>query len=76
MIMPNLHHEYRDAFLMGDLVLRVSLLVQRGFLCSKCGSEIDGQYHSALRRCRTCEELSSTAPREHGNQAVTQQESD
>lgn len=39
---------------MGDLVLRVSLLVQRGWACSECGSEIDGQMTGGPRQCRAC----------------------
>lgn len=39
---------------MGDLVLRVSLLVQRGWACQVCGWEIDGQMTGVPRRCLNC----------------------
>ena len=68
--MINPHHEYRDAFLMGDLVLRVSLLAQRGYLCASCGNQIDGQLHSEQRRCRTCEALGSVVARKQAKQGT------
>lgn len=42
---------------MGDLVLRVSLLVQRGWACQRCGSEIDGRMTGSPRECRICSAL-------------------
>ncbi|MFN0054778.1 MAG: hypothetical protein ACKV0T_21610 [Planctomycetales bacterium] len=39
---------------MGDLMLRVSLLVQRGYACETCGREIDGQMTGAPRSCLIC----------------------
>jgi len=39
---------------MGDLVLRVSLLVQRGYLCSSCGVVIDGELSPEKRVCSRC----------------------
>ena len=39
---------------MGDLVLRVSLLVQRGYLCESCGVVIDGDLAQQKRSCSTC----------------------
>ena len=39
---------------MGDLVLRVSLLVQRGWACQQCGCEIDGDMTGSPRACATC----------------------
>lgn len=51
---------------MGDLALRVSLLVQRGLACEQCGSEIDGQMTGTPRSCRAClgraTDDTSTAP--------------
>jgi hypothetical protein len=40
---------------MGDLALRISLLVQRGYICQSCGDQIDGELHHAPRRCQRCE---------------------
>lgn len=40
---------------MGDQVLRISLLVQRGCLCKECGTQIDGNLHYEPRRCARCE---------------------
>ena len=42
---------------MGDLVLRVSLLVQRGWACQRCGCEIDGRMTGTPRECRICSAL-------------------
>ena len=39
---------------MGDLVIRISLMVQRGYICSACGVEIDGQYSDMVRKCASC----------------------
>jgi len=41
---------------MGDLFLRVSLLIQRGFVCRSCGTEIDGEVTGAPRVCASCRE--------------------
>lgn len=46
--------EYRKGIAMGDLALRVSLLVQRGYLCSRCGVEIDGEMAGMTRVCNVC----------------------
>ena len=40
---------------MGDEVLRISLLVQRGYLCKQCGVEIDRKLHGEPRLCDRCE---------------------
>lgn len=40
---------------MGDLVIRISLMVQRGYICSACGIEIDGQYSETIRQCCDCQ---------------------
>lgn len=41
---------------MSDLFLRVSLLIQRGFVCQSCGTEIDGEVTGAPRKCIACQE--------------------
>ncbi|MFN5742525.1 MAG: hypothetical protein ACK5A1_13155 [Planctomyces sp.] len=44
---------------MGDLVMRISVFVQRGFICQCCGVEIDGEMTGEPRRCLRCEESHS-----------------
>lgn len=44
---------------MGDLVMRISVFVQRGFICQCCGVEIDGELTGEPRRCPACEEIHS-----------------
>jgi hypothetical protein len=41
---------------MGDLVMRISVFVQRGFICQCCGVEIDGEMTGEPRRCSRCHE--------------------
>lgn len=40
---------------MGDLVMRISVFVQRGFICQRCGIEIDGEMSGSPRSCTVCE---------------------
>jgi hypothetical protein len=49
---------------MGDLVMRISMLVQRGFICQHCGVEIDGEVAETTRSCDTCHELESASQQE------------
>lgn len=49
---------------MGDLVLRISTLIQRGFLCQRCGCEIDGDLTGEPRACKLCAELDAANARE------------
>jgi len=49
---------------MGDLVMRISMLVQRGFICQRCGIELDGEMSDSPRSCRSCEELDEANQRE------------
>ncbi len=49
---------------MGDLVMRISMLIQRGFLCQQCGAEIDGEMCEIIRSCQSCEELEAANERE------------
>jgi len=49
---------------MGDLVMRISMLVQRGFICQRCGVEMDGEMTESPRSCRSCEELEAANQRE------------
>lgn len=59
---------YRQAFLMGDHVLRVSLLVQRGYVCSNCGMELGEVPAGRPTECRSCERESQQQPvRQHGS---------
>lgn len=39
---------------MGDLVLRTSLLVQRGYLCQSCGVELAEEPAGRPRSCDSC----------------------
>jgi len=48
---------------MGDLVMRISMLVQRGFICQRCGVEIDGDVAETTRSCESCCELEGTSQR-------------
>ena len=49
---------------MGDLVMRISMFVQQGLICQRCGVEIDGQMTGIPRSCRNCEELAAANLRE------------
>jgi hypothetical protein len=51
-------------FSMGDLVMRISMLVQRGLICQCCGVEIDGQLTESTRSCDACRELEAANARE------------
>ena len=46
---------------MGDEVLRVSLLVQRGQICQACGETIEDELEGHPRRCSECSSLSQPA---------------
>ncbi len=46
---------------MGDLVMRISVFVQRGFICQCCGTEIDGEMTGTPRKCQTCDSDDSTS---------------
>lgn len=39
---------------MGDLMIRISLLVQRGVLCQSCGGEVGGEMSGSPRSCEAC----------------------
>ena len=39
---------------MGDLMIRISLLVQRGVLCQSCGDEVGGEMSGSPRSCEAC----------------------
>ena len=39
---------------MGDLTLRISMLVQQGHICQTCGDEVDGQITGKPRYCCEC----------------------
>lgn len=41
---------------MGDLVMRISVFVQRGFICQRCGVEIDGEMTGSPRCCTACDD--------------------
>lgn len=45
---------YREAKVMGDLMMRISLLVQRGVLCQSCGCELHGEMTGSPRACTDC----------------------
>ena len=47
---------------MGDLVMRISVFVQRGLICQCCGKEIDGEMTGAPRKCSTCSSPDADAP--------------
>ncbi len=49
---------------MGDLVMRISVFVQRGFICQRCGIEIDGEMSGHPRSCCQCLELDSAGSTE------------
>ena len=52
---------------MGDLVMRISVFVQRGLICQCCGKEIDGEMTGAPRKCSTCSSPDADAPEsQHG----------
>ena len=40
---------------MVDLVMRISMLIERGFICQHCGVEIDGALTESVRSCGTCQ---------------------
>ncbi len=44
---------------MGDLVMRISVFVQRGFICQRCGTEIDGEMSGEPRCCSVCQQIST-----------------
>ena len=39
---------------MGDLVLRVSVLVQQGYMCQCCGAELSGDPAGKPVSCTAC----------------------
>ena len=39
---------------MGDLTLRISMLVQQGYICQTCGDEIDNEITGSPRYCGKC----------------------
>ena len=39
---------------MGDLTLRISMLVQQGYICQTCGDEIDNEITGSPRYCDKC----------------------
>lgn len=39
---------------MGDLVLRVSILVQQGFICRRCGFDLPGDPAGEPSSCASC----------------------
>ncbi|MFM7164487.1 MAG: hypothetical protein ACKO3T_04525 [Planctomycetaceae bacterium] len=45
--------------------MRISVFVQRGFICQACGVEIDGQMTGEPRRCPHCEELHTNPAEQH-----------
>ena len=49
---------------MGDLVMIISMLVQRGYICQRCGVEIDGEMTEMTRSCETCQEIEAANRRE------------
>ena len=49
---------------MGDLVMRISVFVQRGFICQRCGIEIDGEMSGQPRSCCQCSELDAAGSTE------------
>ena len=53
----------RDS-IMGDLVLRISTFIQRGFICQRCGTEIDGEMTGEPRACLPCQDLDAANHRE------------
>ncbi len=55
---------------MGDLVLRISTLIQRGFLCQRCGCEIDGDLVGEPRSCKPCDELDAANAREEQSSSL------
>lgn len=50
---------YREAVIMGDLMMRISLLVQRGGLCQCCGCEMAGDMTGSPRSCSDCDSADS-----------------
>ena len=45
---------YRETVIMGDLMIRISLLVQRGAICQSCGCELHGDMTGSPRSCTEC----------------------
>lgn len=39
---------------MGDVMMRISLLVQRGAICQSCGCELHGEMTGLPRSCTDC----------------------
>ena len=50
---------------MGDLVMRISMLIQRGYICQCCGVELDGEMSEGPRSCDSCRELEAANQREN-----------
>ena len=42
---------------MGDLVMRISVFIQRGLICQRCGIQIDGEISGHPRSCPACLDL-------------------
>jgi hypothetical protein len=49
---------------MGDIVMRISMMIQQGYLCQRCGVELDGQITDCVRSCSSCRELEEANLRE------------
>ena len=51
---------------MGDLMMRISILVQRGVICQSCGCEVSGEMTGSPRSCAECAsaDASSEQPRD------------
>ena len=58
---------------MGDLVMRISVFVQRGFICQCCGVEIDGEMTGEPRRCSRCQEQQNQPERAGEEQPLFRQ---
>lgn len=52
---------------MGDLVMRISMFVQRGLICQRCGIEIDGEMTGSPRSCPDCHDLEMANRQEDGD---------
>lgn len=50
---------------MGDLVMRISMLIQRGYICQCCGVELGGEMCESPRSCDSCRELETANQREN-----------
>jgi hypothetical protein len=55
---------------MGDRMMRISLLVQRGVICQRCGCEVAGEMTGSPRSCADCAPADASG-HEPGHQRVT-----